>query len=72
MKLRKNINMNSVVARLEQLQQEAAVLVKNFRDIMQLFDNTKLGISELNYNMEEDLGRFHQTYSKIDELIRSL
>ena len=72
MRLKKNINLNSIVARLEQLQQEAGVLIKAFRDVIQLFDNNKLGISELNYQIDEDVTRFNNTFEKVNELIRGL
>lgn len=64
--------MNSIVGRLEQLQQEAGVLIKAFKDAIQLFDNNKLGISELDYKIDEDVMRFNNTHDKIQELIRNL
>lgn len=72
MRLKKNVNMNSIVGRLEQLQQEAGVLIKAFKDAIQLFDNNKLGISELDYKIDEDVMRFNNTHDKIQELIRNL
>ncbi len=64
--------MNSIVGRLEQLQQEAGVLIKAFKDAIQLFDNTKLGIAELDYRIDEDVARFNNTHDKVNELIKGL
>ena len=64
--------MNSITARLEQLQQEAGVLIKAFKDAIQLFENNKLGITELDYRIDEDVSRFNNTFEKINELIRNL
>ena len=70
MKLKRNVNMNTLVAKLEQLNGESNVLQGHFKEAIRLFDNNKLGIAELNYNMDEDLARFTHTYEKIQELLR--
>lgn len=72
MKLRKNVNINSLVERFKQIQNEAGILANHFQQSIQLFDDTKLGISELNFKIDEDVQRFYNTYAKIEDLIRGL
>lgn len=72
MKFKKNVNINSLIERLKELQQHTSVLQNDFTHITKLFDDSKLGISELNYNLDEELARFKNCFAKIEELIRSL
>ena len=72
MRLKKNVQMNSLVERLKQLQQEAGTLAAHFTQAVALFNDTKFGINEINFNIDEDVMRFNSTYGKIEELIKGL
>lgn len=70
MKLKKNVNINSAIERLAEIQNQANSLAADFRQAVKLFDDSKLGIAELNFNIDEDLMRFRHTFAKIEELIK--
>lgn len=72
MKLKKNVNMKTLIARFQELQNEAAVLISLFTQASSLLDDGKLGITELNMKMDEEVMRFHSTYGKIEELMKNL
>lgn len=72
MKIKKNVNINSAIERLKQLQGEAGALINSLTEANNVFSNTKLGVGELNLGIEEELMRFANTYSKIEELIKGL
>lgn len=72
MKIKKNVNMNSIIVRLEELSAQSLGLANDFKKAIALLDDTKLGIGELNYNIDEDLMRFERTYTKVYDLIKSL
>lgn len=72
MKLKKNVNMISVVERLKELNNYSSELANDFTRAAQILDDSKLGIPELNLNCDESLARFHNCYNKISDLIKGL
>jgi chaperonin cofactor prefoldin len=70
MKLRKNPNIQSTILRLDELRENAANLIIDLKKVNQLLDDSKLGINELNYSLDEEYARFKNCYAKIEELFR--
>lgn len=72
MKLKKNVNYNTVIAKLAELQELSQGLQGDFRKVIGLLEDSKLGITEIDYKLDEDLVKFKNTFGKIEELIRGL
>lgn len=70
MKLKKNVNMNSVVERFKELQNHCGTLASDFTKAIQILDDSKLGITELNYNIDEEVMRYRNTINKIEDLLK--
>lgn len=70
MKLRKNVNYNTVIKHLQELNDISSALQLDFKKVIGLLEDNKLGIAEVNYNFDEDIIRFKNTFGKIEELIR--
>lgn len=72
MKLKKNNNINTLIERFAEMQNQCANLSTDFKQAIKLLDDSKLGITELNFNIDEELMRFNHTFLKIEELIKNL
>lgn len=72
MKIKKHVNINSVIARFDEMIQHCNVLKADFIQAIQLLDNAKLGISELNFNIDEEVARYRNTFAKLEDLLRSI
>lgn len=72
MKLKKNVNLNSLVERLKQVQQEANILANHFQQAATLFNDTKFGIEALDYKIDEDLARYFGTCERIENMVKEL
>ena len=72
MRLRKNANIATLILRLEEQVTHAQSLIKDFKYVSGLLGDNKLGIQELNYNIDEDVLRFNHTHSKIEDLLKGL
>jgi hypothetical protein len=71
MKLRRNANYSTIINRLKDLSEQSSALQKDYAEVMRLLEDPKLGISEVDYKMEEDVMRFKSCFEKIEELMRS-
>lgn len=72
MKLQKSVNYKTLMQRLRDANELNSSLITEFKVIDDLFENTKLGIPELNYALEEQIGRWRDSTAKIEQLLRSL
>lgn len=72
MKIKKNVNMNSLVARLGELSDHATTVANDFKRAIQIFDDVKLGVTELDYRIDEEVMRLKHAYAKVEDLLKGL
>lgn len=72
MKLKKSTNIISAATRFDEMAEHCKTMAKELQYANTILNDEKLGISELNFKIDEEYARYQRKNSQIEDLMRGI